>query len=83
MIWGKNCRVMLFLWLINIKLYVKYILILDWNGIFLIIGLCFFFVVGMRLSSLDKIKKFLFVELYYKIRNILMFYIVVKNDKID
>lgn len=74
---------MLFLWLINIKLYVKYILILDWNGIFLIIGLCFFFVVGMRLSSLDKIKKFLFVELYYKIRNILMFYIVVKNDKID
>lgn len=74
---------MLFLWLINIKLYVKYILILDWNGIFLIIGLCFFFVVGMRLSSLDKIKKFLFVELYYKIRNILMFCIVVKNDKID
>lgn len=76
-------RVMLFLWLINIKLYVKYILILDWNGIFLIIGLCFFFIVGMRLSSLDKIKKFLFVELYYKIRNILMFCIVVKNDKID
>lgn len=74
---------MLFLWLINIKLYVKYILILDWNGIFLIIGLCFFFVVGMRLSSLDKIKKFLFVELYYKIRNILMFCIVVKNDKKD
>lgn len=74
---------MLFLWLINIKLYVKYILILDWNGIFLIIGLCFFFVVGMGLSNLDKIKKFLFVELYYKIRNILMFCIVVKNDKID
>lgn len=76
-------RVTLSSWLINTKSYVKHIPTLDWNGILSITGLCLSFVAGMRLSSLDKIKKLPSVELYYKTRNILMFRIVVKNDKID